>query len=419
VDAWYLDSGQGAQGPYKIGELVALWRSDRISWNAKLWREGDPEWSPARGHGAFIDAIFAHDERARAEAAGLPEASKLSALAASSLPLASAVAKAREQTTPSFPAQALTGAVGAVGAVGADVVLDPRTPHDSLAPFERASQSHAPAPRWPYAMVLASAAIAVGGVVWAVRMPPGEDLQAAAASVAAVEAEPRPTAVPAAAAIERGPAVAATAERVPGGATVADDALAPAGALDPSAARSGAAQVAPDFAARTAPGASPGRAPAIALSPKSAAAPEDRARLQQEHAAAEALIPDDGTSGAETSAGPEQPAAPAPALDPDRPRGPDFMTAAEPLPDLPTTREIASAVRTVAPAVRACASALGPTTVYVTVAISGPTGRVARVQVPSVSSELQRCIAGAVRTASFPRFERPELELRFPFLIGG
>jgi hypothetical protein len=155
------------------------------------------------------------------------------------------------------------------------------------------------------------------------------------------------------------------------------------------------------------------------LASKSAATADDQAHLQQEHAAAEALIPDDGTSGDETGDGSQEPSAPAPALAPGRPRGPDFMTAAEPLPDLPTTREIASTVRTVAPAVRACASALGPTTVYVTVAITGPTGRVARVQVPSVSSELQRCIADAVRTAAFPRFERPELELRFPFLIGG
>ncbi|HMI91361.1 MAG TPA: zinc-ribbon domain-containing protein [Polyangiales bacterium] len=401
VDAWYLDSGQGAQGPYRIGELVALWRSDRISWNAKLWREGDPEWSPARGHGAFIDAIFAHDERARAAAAAGGEQP---ASAAPSSPSAIAGAAAREHTTPSFPATALASMSASV----APPRTEERTPHDSLAPFERAS--HAPSPRWPLAIVLGSVAIAGGVVLWAVRAQPPSSPQPPTAAVAADYEQPAPAVVPAAA-LEAAPSVAAEAE----GRALVEPTAVPTGEASPPVALD--SKPAAGLAAGTAPGRSAGLAPATApATAVRAARADDDERLRQEHAAAEDVAGDDdvvAVGSADDSA--QEAAAPASA----RTRSPDFMTPAETLPDLPTTREIATAVRSVAPAVRACAGALGPTTVYVSVAITGATGRVARVQVPSVSSELQRCISDAVRAASFPHFERAELELRFPFLIGG
>src|SRR5262245_2633922 len=61
MDVWYFDVGTGPQGPYLIDELLALWRQGRLGWDARVLREGDPEWRPVRGHGAFIDAIFARD----------------------------------------------------------------------------------------------------------------------------------------------------------------------------------------------------------------------------------------------------------------------------------------------------------------------------------------------------------------------
>jgi predicted Zn finger-like uncharacterized protein len=394
VDAWYLDSGQGAQGPYRIGELVALWRGDKISWNAKLWREGDPEWSPARGHGAFIDAIFAHDERARAAAASESEQPAPPAL---SMLAASARVVGREQTNPSFAADELAS----VSASAAPPRHEERTPHDSLAPFERAS--HAASPRWPFAIVLGSLAIAGGVVLWAVRAQLPASPQPPTAAVAAGYEPHAPTVVATAAAEGAAPAPVEGADLA---------------AVEPTAVPAGeasavglAAKPAAGVAAGTAPGRSTVLAPARPM--RAAGADEDE-RLRQEHAASENIAGDDDVP-AVASADDSAHEAVAPA----RPRAPDFLTPAQPLPDLPTTREIASAVRSVAPAVRACAGALGPTTVYVSVAITGATGRVARVQVPSVSSELQRCISDAVRAASFPHFERAELELRFPFLIGG
>jgi hypothetical protein len=400
VDAWYMDGGQGAQGPYRIDELVALWRSDRISWNAKLWREGDPEWSPARGHGAFIDAIFAHDERARTTAALRADRPPLPPLPSSRV--ASAGSLPRDNTTPSFAANAL--------ASGSAASQADRTPHDSLAPFERAS--HMPGKRWPFAILLASGAVAVGVVVVAVRMQAPAEPQRSAAAALVPAQEQRATAVPPA-------AVAEQARLVPPAATAAATAAPaldanPAAAAAASAPRAAVAEAALDPAAGTAPARSAGRASETVSAPR----PNAAASLAQEHAAAREVALDEGAGDERPVDSADEAVAPiaAPAA---RTGAPDFLTQAEPLPDLPTTREIASAVRAVAPAVRACAGSIAPTTVYVSVAIKGATGRVSRVRVPSVSSELQRCITDAVRNADFPHFERPELELRFPFLVGG
>ena len=403
ADAWDLDSGQGAQGPYRIGELVALWRADKITWNAKLWRDGDPEWSPARGHSAFIDAIFVHDERsaganeapAQPARAGLPPPPERAPRPGTRLPPLPAHRPNGERTSPAYTAAAAEVAAS-----------DPRerTPHDSLAPFERVARQAGK--RWPFAIVAASGTVAAAVVVWAVTTRPD-----AASTVAAASAAPTPSAHAAAPAVQPSSAsqrvaVAPASGEVAPTAVPAARPQAPAegelAAVLPAAEAKPllpAAEAKPLAAAIAAPGTRPARPSSGAI---------DLRASETEDDADEASTGESEQAAVATASEPSEPA---------RRSAPDFLTAAEPLPNMPTTREIATAMRQVAPAVRACAESSTPTTVYVTVAITGASGRVGRVNVPQVSGSLESCITTAVRGAKFPAFDRPELELRFPFLI--
>ena len=416
ADAWYLDSGQGAHGPYKIDELVALWRSDKISWNAKLWRDGDPEWSPARGHGAFIDAIFKHDDERAAASGGaatgsagvpLPPADR-AARPGARLPPVPAQRPHGDRTSPAYVAAAAAAELAAVSAEAE------RTPHDSLAPFERVSR--VAGRRWPLAIMLGSGALAGGVLLWALDSQPAAPVEAALSPApvaspvraAAAAAPPAPAQLvnvaASSGAIEAPTAVPAAEANV----AASEAALAEAqlhAAIPAARARPLAAVPAVGNSAPALRGGAGARARSNALAePPAADGEADDEAVEEASDAQPALAAADEPQPA--------PAAPAPR------RTSDFLTAAEPLPDMPTTREIASAMRKAAPAVRACGESSASSTVFVSVVITGATGRVARVQVPQVDGDVQTCIRTAVREVTFPAFARPELELRFPFLIG-
>jgi hypothetical protein len=408
--AWFFDAGQGAQGPYRIDELIALWQAGRLGWDARLWREGDPEWAVARGHGPFIDAIFARDAGAPALADALAAARRDANALAQREPSDARFVEHGDRTDPQLtpPRHVPDGA-------SESSITEPRTPdararvgHDSLAPFERASR--VPARRWSAAILVASSALLASVLFWAVRAQPS------AAPAAATVQRPTtgPTTPNAVLAREHADVEAAVAEaREPAPAAQAETAV-PAepavGAPLPVAQAEGTRTL-----------------PAAEARPLRSAA-EQQARSETKSAAASTVAADDSDqaddsdrapsatapeAAAEGGDEPSQPAAPPPVA-----HAPDFLTSAAPLPDTPTTLQIASAMRAVAPAVRACADSMGPTTVYVSVAITGATGRVGRVSVPSVATELERCVAQALQNATFPRFDRPQLELRFPFLLG-
>ena len=436
--AWFFDAGQGAQGPYRIDELIALWQAGRLGWDARLWREGDPEWAVARGHGPFIDAIFARDAGAPALAdafSGNAPALRGGASMAAARRDANALAQ-REPSDARFTEHGdrtdpqLTPPRHVPDGASETSITEPRNPdprarvpHDSLAPFERASR--VPGRRWPAAILIASSAIAACVVFWAVRAQPSGS-----------------------------PAVAATTVQRPSTGTTA--AITPNAVLarEHADVEAAVAEAAPRAAlveqAETAVPAEPARAPALPVAPArtlpaAEARPLRSAGEQPRSATNRGIAPalrGGATVSAPASANAEQaddsdqaddskPATPAPVAnedgddEPSQPatpppvaHAPDFLTSAAPLPDTPTTLQIASAMRAVAPAVRACADSMAPTTVYVSVAITGATGRVGHVSVPSVASTLERCVAQAVQNATFPRFDRPQLELRFPFLLG-
>jgi hypothetical protein len=422
--SWFFDVGQGAQGPYRIDELIALWHGGKLGWDSRLWREGDAEWAVARGHGPFIDAIFAHNAgaparndalaAARRDANSVARRDQLAALAAPGAPPNSAAPNSAnaDRTDPQLtpprhvPDGALHSDSGTApalrGGASSSSITEPRTPdvrdraaHDSLAPFERASR--VPGRRWSAAILAASTAIAAAVLVWAVRSHPKPEV---AAITSAPNAAHAPAAITSSAALAREhadveAAVAEAHEPAPSAASTAT--AVPADPIPVPAATLPAAQARP---LRSSERPKPVAAPPASEDSIDTAEPEDRAQ------------PEDPAGDDDPAA--SEPSAPKPAPD----HAPDFLTTAAPLPDTPTTLQIASAMRAVAPAVRACANGGAPGTVYVSVAIKGATGKVSKVGVPSVDASLEHCIAQAVQTATFPRFDRPELELRFPFLLG-
>src|SRR5689334_4605267 len=163
--SWFFDVGQGAQGPYRIDELIALWHGGKLGWDSRLWREGDAEWAVARGHGSFIDAIFAHNAgaparsealaAARRDANSVAQRERFAALAAPGAPSSAAANGANaDRTDPQLtPPRHVTDSESSI--------TEPRTPdvrdraaHDSLAPFERASR--VPGRRWSAAILAVS-----------------------------------------------------------------------------------------------------------------------------------------------------------------------------------------------------------------------------------------------------------------------
>ncbi len=88
------------------------------------------------------------------------------------------------------------------------------------------------------------------------------------------------------------------------------------------------------------------------------------------------------------------------------------------LPETPPRDAVASALRGVQGAVRACANGQsGVATVAVTV--SGSSGRVTNATVTGefAGTSVGSCIARAVRGATFPRFSRPTFSVNFPYRL--
>ncbi len=90
-----------------------------------------------------------------------------------------------------------------------------------------------------------------------------------------------------------------------------------------------------------------------------------------------------------------------------------------PPPETPPRDAVATALRSVHGAVRACApDESGVVTVEID--FSGRSGRVKRARVDATFSTgpVRRCISRAVRRARVPRFRRPSFAVRFPFRLG-
>lgn len=100
---------------------------------------------------------------------------------------------------------------------------------------------------------------------------------------------------------------------------------------------------------------------------------------------------------------PVPPAAPAP-VDPN-------------IPEMPTRSDVASAMRSVAPLVRACGTGSGGTATVTVVFVSDGHVATANVADPFAGTPVGSCIARAVRGARVPPFSRPTFSVTFPFPI--
>ncbi len=87
------------------------------------------------------------------------------------------------------------------------------------------------------------------------------------------------------------------------------------------------------------------------------------------------------------------------------------------LPELPARPDVATALRSVSGAVRACGTGQGGTAT-VTVIFNGQ-GRVntANVAPPFAGTPVGSCIARAVRDAHLPPFSRPTFSATFPYAL--
>jgi predicted Zn finger-like uncharacterized protein len=152
---------------------------------------------------------------------------------------------------------------------------------------------------------------------------------------------------------------------------------------------------APSAAARTAPAAAPSSAPSPSPSPSPAPS--------RPRPAASGSLDDLMNSVARPTAGSNNNAAPA--------------AAASNVPEMPARPAVASAMRGVGPAVRACGTGSGGTAT-VTVVFNNQ-GRVntANVAPPFAGTPVGSCIARAVRDAHLPPFSRPTFSVTFPFAL--
>lgn len=89
------------------------------------------------------------------------------------------------------------------------------------------------------------------------------------------------------------------------------------------------------------------------------------------------------------------------------------------LPDSPTKNDILNAMKSVTPKVKACAK--GQTgEAKVSIVIAGETGKVTSASVlsgPFAGTPAASCIAGAVKTATFPKFKKPKFTVTYPFVV--
>ncbi|HEY8427333.1 MAG TPA: tetratricopeptide repeat protein, partial [Sandaracinaceae bacterium] len=90
------------------------------------------------------------------------------------------------------------------------------------------------------------------------------------------------------------------------------------------------------------------------------------------------------------------------------------------LPEAPTRDDIARTMRPFAARLAACSPRVHATITFRLV-IRGNDGRVARVETlgDHAGTREAQCWEGHLRTARFPRFTRPEFEVRYPFAIRG
>lgn len=98
------------------------------------------------------------------------------------------------------------------------------------------------------------------------------------------------------------------------------------------------------------------------------------------------------------------------AVTPPRPRTPA-------LPDLPTRADIVRVLGALRPRVEACGTGQGGSA-RVIATVVGSTGRVTQVSSSGVADpNVQRCVARAVRTAVFPRFQRQNLDVDYTYAL--
>lgn len=87
----------------------------------------------------------------------------------------------------------------------------------------------------------------------------------------------------------------------------------------------------------------------------------------------------------------------------------------EDLPSSPSRDEVLAAMRGVESAVRACTSPTEKGTAEVQITVAGTTGRVTNATVTGITGEVGSCIARAARNAKFPRFSKPNFQVKYPY----
>ncbi|MEZ4408168.1 MAG: hypothetical protein R3A52_17075 [Polyangiales bacterium] len=85
------------------------------------------------------------------------------------------------------------------------------------------------------------------------------------------------------------------------------------------------------------------------------------------------------------------------------------------VPEAPSRPAVASALRGVGPAVRACGTGTGGTATVTVVFNSSGGVNTANVQAPYAGTPVGSCIARAVRGAHIPPFSRPSFTVNYPF----
>jgi hypothetical protein len=88
---------------------------------------------------------------------------------------------------------------------------------------------------------------------------------------------------------------------------------------------------------------------------------------------------------------------------------------ADDLPEQPSRDEVLAAMRGVESAVRACATPETKGTAAVEITVSGSSGRVTNATVTGITGEPGSCIARAARSAKFPRFAKPNFQVKYPY----
>jgi predicted Zn finger-like uncharacterized protein len=104
--------------------------------------------------------------------------------------------------------------------------------------------------------------------------------------------------------------------------------------------------------------------------------------------------------------------APAPAA---APAASAAASDADDMPPSPSRDEVLAAMRGVEPAVRACATGSEKGMAEVQITVSGTTGRVTNATVTGITGEVGSCIARAARNAKFPKFSKPNFQVKYPY----